>query len=128
MGESCQQKAGDISYDRLYFIYEILEKRWGKQKLLQMEENVGIKDFWKNFKHTAQDPNILGTEARHGKFNQKSTSNPVNKEIARDKVILACQRWINDDFKIIMADHNSFPRPQQDFSKVDFSKVKLKLE
>lgn len=121
MGEFCQQKAGNIAYHRLYFIYEILEKRWGKQKLYQ----IATEDFWKTFKHTSQDPKILGIEARHGNFSHKSTSNPITKENARDKVILACQRWINDEFKIATTNHTSFPRPRQDFSQVDFSKVNL---
>ena len=125
IGESCQQKAGNISYDRLYFIYEILKKRWGKQELNQMEDDMGIRSFWSNFQHTAQDPKIIGIEARHGSFNRTSTSNPIDKEIARDKVMLACQRWINDNFEITMPIHDSFPRHRQDFSKYDYSQTNI---
>ncbi len=121
MSESCQQRAGNIPYDKLYFIYEILKNRWGKQKLYQ----IAAEDFWKNFKHTAQDNQILGIEARHGSFTHRSTPNPITKENARDKVICACQRWINDSFQINMPDYDSFPRPRQDFSQYDYSKTNL---
>lgn len=121
IGESCQLRKGDISYDRLYFIYEILEKRWGTEQL----QEIAKQRFWKDFKHTAQDPRILGIEARHGSFSNKSILNPIKKEDVINKIMLAFKAWVNDDFKIVLGSYNSFPY-RRNFS-VDYCSLRRRI-
>lgn len=83
----------NLSWSSLYKIAELIGFRAIVQK--GWVNNAEIN----NFKHTANNLEVAGDEARHGKKTGEPPKNPMSKKEGRDLVDKIIKEWINEKLK-----------------------------
>lgn len=74
----------------LYRIYEVINADLGDKQLVHVSKNK-----LKLFAHTANSPDVLGHEARHGKSTGSPPSKPMNHGEAQDLIQRMISSWLS---------------------------------
>lgn len=80
------------SWDTLYKIFELIEGDVGR---LIMDLKWMSKTQKKRFTQTAQSPQVIGDEARHGRQKEQPPKKPMPLQEAIDLITLTTHEWIN---------------------------------
>jgi len=83
-------KQQPLDWVNLFRIYEIIKKDAGKM-ILKWATQGEIK----NFSHTAQSPEAIGSQARHGIETSTPPTNPMSFDKAKDLIGTIYKGWIN---------------------------------
>jgi len=78
----------------LYKVYEIIEDAFGGMQNI-IEQGWASKSSIKRFKHTANSPDVIGDEARHGKQVTTGPKKPMSISEARSLIETLLIRWLN---------------------------------
>lgn len=82
---------GNVSWDDLFKIYEIIERSGYSKQLLEL---CGIsKKTVSRFTHTCQSPDAIGEEARHAKFSGASPKDPMDYDDAKNLIKTLLLKW-----------------------------------
>jgi len=85
--------AGNLNWVNLYRLYEIIKKDIGGIEEI-VNRGWATKKSLKRFKHTANSPDAIGDDARHGKQPTKPPKNPMALGEARSLLKLILHNWL----------------------------------
>ncbi|WP_107668013.1 hypothetical protein [Cyanothece sp. BG0011] len=112
----------DTEFDELYKVYEILHNKWKTRDLNKAKK---IHKDYEKFRRTANHPESLGDDARHGHSNNKPLSKPMDIIEARKKVKFDCQELLEHLLNIRIDKENLPEYIKHKFDEIDWSKIDL---
>lgn len=94
---------GDYSWVNLYRVYEVIEKHAGGEERL-VAFGWTSKSMIRRFRHTANHPDAIGDDARHGATSSQPPSNPLphNEAVALIRSLL--RNWLKSEVELGASD------------------------
>ena len=91
--------ADKLDWVDLYRLYEVIEKDVGLDKIAS--KGWATKTSIRRFKHTANSPEAVGDDSRHGKESTTPPSDPMDIGEARALVELISYNWLRSKIEIV---------------------------